>query len=107
MGMASTISTSSLVSIFSRFSIRISRVPFHALSLAQSQTNSSTSVNVETHDSNHNQLLKSMRDKCKGGSFRNVDDALDLFDKMLHLSPLPSIVDFTQLLGAIARMKHY
>ena len=105
--MASTISTSSLVSIFNHFSIRITRVPFHALSLAQSQTNSSASVNVETHDSNHNQLLKSMRDKCKGGSFRNVDDALDLFDKMLQLSPLPSIVDFTQLLGAIVRMKHY
>ena len=50
MGMASTISSSSLVSIFKHISIRISRV--HALSLAQSQTNSSASVNVETHDSN-------------------------------------------------------
>ena len=107
MGMASTVSSSSVVSIFNHFSIRISRVPFHALSLAQSQTNSSASVNVETHDSNHSQLLKFMRDKCKGGSFRNVDDAVDLFDKMLHLSSLPSVVDFTLLLGAIARMKHY
>uniref|UniRef100_A0A7N2L574 Pentatricopeptide repeat-containing protein n=1 Tax=Quercus lobata TaxID=97700 RepID=A0A7N2L574_QUELO len=30
-----------------------------------------------------------------------------LFDTMLHMHPLRSIVDFTQLLGAIARMKHY
>ena len=26
---------------------------------------------------------------------------------MLHMHPLPFIVDFTQLLGGIARMKHY
>ena len=28
-------------------------------------------------------------------------------DTLLHLRPFPSIVDFNQLLGAIARMKHY
>ena len=54
-----------------------------------------------------NGLLEYVRNECKSGSFRNLDQALDLFDKMLHLSPLPSIVDFTQLLGAIVRVKHY
>ena len=39
--------------------------------------------------------------------FKNLDHALGLFDTMLHMHHLPSIVDFTQLLGVIARMKHY
>ena len=30
-----------------------------------------------------------------------------LFDKVLHLRPFPSTVDFNELLDAIARMKHY
>ncbi|XP_059460257.1 putative pentatricopeptide repeat-containing protein At1g12700, mitochondrial [Corylus avellana] len=48
-----------------------------------------------------------LRDRCRSRSFRNLDDALALFDRMLHMHPLPSIVDFNQLLGAIARMKHH
>ncbi|XP_065626939.1 putative pentatricopeptide repeat-containing protein At1g12700, mitochondrial [Quercus suber] len=56
---------------------------------------------------NQNQFLQSVRDKCKSGSLRNVDHALDLFDTMLHMHPLPFIGDFTLLLGAVARMKHY
>ena len=44
---------------------------------------------------------------AKYGSLRNVDHALDLFDTMLHMHPLPFIGDFTLLLGAVARMKHY
>ena len=27
--------------------------------------------------------------------------------KMVHMHPFPSLVDFNQFLGAIARMKHY
>ena len=48
-----------------------------------------------------------MRDHCKCGTFKNLDHVLDLFDKMLHMHPLPSIVDFTRMFGSIARMKHY
>ena len=59
------------------------------------------------HNQNQNQFLKSVRDQCKSRSFRNVDHALDLFDKMLHTRPLPSIYDFNHVLGGIARMKHY
>ena len=59
------------------------------------------------HNHNQNQFLKSVRDQCKSRSFRNVDHALDLFDKMLHMRPLPSIVNFYHMLGVIARMKHY
>ncbi|XP_062163722.1 putative pentatricopeptide repeat-containing protein At1g12700, mitochondrial [Alnus glutinosa] len=54
-----------------------------------------------------NHFLKSARDWCRSRSLRNLDDALGLFDRMLHIHPLPSIVDFTQLLTAIARMKHH
>ena len=56
---------------------------------------------------NQNQFLLSVRDECKSGSLRNVDHALDLFDTMLHMHPLPSVVDFNHLLAAIPRMKHY
>ena len=56
---------------------------------------------------NQNQFLQSVRDECNSGNLRNVDHALDLFDTMLHLHPLPSIVDFNHLLAAIPRMKHY
>ena len=63
--------------------------------------------NVKTPYQNRNQLLKSVRDHCKSGTFKNLDHALGLFDIMLHMHPLPFIGDFTQLLGAIARMKHY
>ena len=59
------------------------------------------------HNQNQNQFLKSVRDQCKSRSFRNVDHALDLFNTMLHMRPLPSIDNFTHILGVIARMKHY
>ena len=84
-------STHSLVFIFR------ARFPFHTCFY------STTKQNVQTP----NQFLKSMRDHCKSRSFRNLDHVLPLFDTMLHMRPLPSIVDFTQLLGAIVRMKHY
>ncbi|GLT71945.1 hypothetical protein SLA2020_439270 [Shorea laevis] len=54
-----------------------------------------------------NQFLKYVRDRCRSRSLRNLDDALGLFDRMLHMHPLPSIVDFNQLLSAIARLKHH
>ena len=56
---------------------------------------------------NQNQFLQSVRDQCKYGSLRNVDHAIDLFDTMLHMHPLPFIGDFTLFLGAVARIKHY
>ena len=56
---------------------------------------------------NQNQFLQSIRDECKSRSLRNVDHALDLFDTMLHMHPLPFIVDFNKLFAAIPRMKHY
>ena len=52
-------------------------------------------------------MLKSVRDYCKSETFKNLDHALSLFDKMLHTHPLPSVVDFNHMFGSIARMKHY
>ena len=52
-------------------------------------------------------MLKSVRDYCKSETFQNLDHALSLFDKMLHMHPLPSVVDFNHMFGSIARMKHY
>ena len=51
--------------------------------------------------------VEAIEDQCKSRSFRNVDHALELFDKMLHTHPLPSIADFNHMLGGIVRMKHY
>ena len=85
--------------------------PFHASSSSSSYyyyySTLTTSSKNPNQNQNQNQLLKSMKDQCKCGSFRNVDDALDMFDKMLHMCPLPYIVDFNRILGAITRMKHY
>jgi pentatricopeptide repeat protein len=48
-----------------------------------------------------------VRYQSKSGSYRNLNDALDVFDRMLHMHPLPSTVGFSQFLGAVARMKHH
>ncbi|KAM5586540.1 hypothetical protein ABKV19_005455 [Rosa sericea] len=37
----------------------------------------------------------------------NVEDALKVFDEMLQRRPLPSVVCFNQLLGQLAKLKHY
>ncbi|KAL7609809.1 hypothetical protein Lser_V15G13669 [Lactuca serriola] len=36
-----------------------------------------------------------------------LDDALKLFDEMTQRQPLPSVVQFNQLLQAVTKMKHY
>jgi pentatricopeptide repeat protein len=106
MGSAAAKSRKSLGLIF-----RV-RLPFHSAALTPTScyystltySSSTSKVNVvETP----NQFFPSVRDQCKARAFRNLDHALHLFDTMLHMRPLPSIVDFNQLLGVIARMKHY
>uniref|UniRef100_A0A2N9FGH7 Pentacotripeptide-repeat region of PRORP domain-containing protein n=1 Tax=Fagus sylvatica TaxID=28930 RepID=A0A2N9FGH7_FAGSY len=99
MGMAAAKSTNFLASIF-----RV-RLPFHAFTY--STINTGSRDYVQNPNQNRNQFLQSVRDVCKARAFRNLDHALHLFDTMLHMRPLPSIMDFNQLLGAIARMKHY
>ena len=99
-------STSSLLFICNRLIIRVVSLPFPFRAFT-SHYCSTIRENVKIPNQNRNQLLKSVRDHCKSGTFKNLDHALGLFDSMLHMHPLPSIVDFTQLLGAIARMKHY
>ena len=92
-------SSNSLAFIFSV------RLPFHAFTYSTS--NSGSRDYVQNPNQNRNQFLQSVRDQCKARAFRNLDRALHVFDTMFHMRPLPSIVDFTQFLGAIARMKHY
>ena len=96
-------STSSLLFICNRLIIRVS-LPFRAFT---SHYCSTIRENAKTPYQNRNQLLKSVRDHCKSGTFKNLDHALGLFDIMLHMHPLPFIGDFTLLLGAVARMKLY
>ena len=96
-------STSSLLFICNRLIIRVS-LPFRAFT---SHYCSTIRENTKTPYQKRNQLLNSVRDHCKSRTFKNLDHALGLFDIMLHMHPLPFIGDFTQLLGAIARMKHY
>ena len=65
-------------------------IPFHVLysTITPSTTSSSNGREyLEIPYQNRNQLLKSMRDHCKSRTFRNLDHALVLFDKMLHFKP--------------------
>ncbi|KAK9942554.1 hypothetical protein M0R45_008212 [Rubus argutus] len=53
------------------------------------------------------QLRKLVRDPTSKPKVTNVDDALKVFDEMLHRRPVPSVVRFNQLLGQLAKLKHY
>jgi hypothetical protein len=110
MGTTSKSTTNSLAFFFNHYSHF--RLSFHAhhfyyycrsFSYTSAKTTSSGRDNAESP----NQFLKSVRDRCRSRSFRNLDDALGVFDRMLRMHPLPSIVDFNQLLTAITRMKHH
>jgi pentatricopeptide repeat protein len=116
MGTAAK-STNSLAFFFNRllndphcFHLRVSLnaqnfyyYPCRSFCSTSANTTNSGRDNVESTI----QFLQSVRDRCRSRRLRNLDDALGLFDRMLHIHPLPSIVDFTQLLTAIARMKHH
>ena len=99
-------STSSLLFICNRLIIRVS-LPFRAFT---SHFCSTIRENAKTLNQKRNQFLNSMRDHCKSRTFKNLDHALGLFDTTLHMHPLPSIINFNRMLGAVARMElhcHY
>ncbi|KAF5201684.1 Pentatricopeptide repeat-containing protein, partial [Thalictrum thalictroides] len=47
-----------------------------------------------------------VRDRCKSGNL-GFNEALDLFDRLFQIRPLPSIYPFNQLLGVLVKIKHY
>ncbi|KMT14278.1 hypothetical protein BVRB_4g076330 isoform B [Beta vulgaris subsp. vulgaris] len=49
-------------------------------------------------------LLRSMKQQCKLG-FIKIEHVVSLFHDMKSLSPLPSIIDFSQLFTAMCKMK--
>ncbi|KAL8155959.1 hypothetical protein AgCh_001131 [Apium graveolens] len=55
---------------------------------------------------NNDQLQLLLLEKSKTG-FYKLDDALVVFDQMLHLKPLPNVIDFAQLLAALVKTKQY
>ena len=64
---------------------------YSTLTAAAAATTSIASAKKNpNHNHNQNQFLKSVKDQCNSRSFRNVDHALDLFDKMLHMQFLNS-----------------
>ena len=89
--------------ICNRLIIRVN-LPFRAFTSCYCST---TRENAKTPYQIQNQLLKSMRDHSKSRTFKNLDHALGLFDTMLHMHPLPSILNFNHMFSSIARMKHY
>jgi pentatricopeptide repeat protein len=110
MGTTSKSTTNSLAFFFNHYSHF--RLSFHAHHLyyycrSFSSTSVKTTSSGRDNAESPNRFLKSVSDRCGSRSFRNLDDALGVFDRMRHMHPLPSIVDFNQLLGAIARMKHH
>jgi hypothetical protein len=111
MGTTSKSTTNSLAFFFNHYShLRLSS---NAQNLYYYYCHSFSSTSAKTTNSGKdivkspNQFLKSVRNRCRSRSFKNLDDALGVFHRMLHMHPLPSIVDFNQLLGAIARLKHH
>ena len=54
--------------------------------------------------STRTQLEQPKRDLPK---ITNVEDAFNLFDRMLQMRPLPSVVRFNKILGQVAKLKHY
>ncbi|KDP31718.1 hypothetical protein JCGZ_14931 [Jatropha curcas] len=48
-----------------------------------------------------------LRGKSKSDSFHNIDDCLASFNLMLHSDPPSPIKEFSKLLSALVRMKHY
>ncbi|KAL1350057.1 hypothetical protein AAHE18_07G199300 [Arachis hypogaea] len=71
-----------------------------------------SATNLDDHDdcernNKRNDFRNSLIDKCKLGKLSNVGEAFDLFHSMAMMKPLPSVFDFTLLLGVIVRMKHY
>jgi hypothetical protein len=55
---------------------------------------------IDSH-SNKTHFLNSIR------KLNNIDEALNFFHIMSRMNPLPSVLDFTLLLGLIVKMKHY
>ena len=51
----------------------------------------------------HSEPLPS-QSTCK---FNSIDDAVALFHHMVGIHPLPSIVEFTKILGTIGKMRYY
>jgi hypothetical protein len=72
------------------------RLSFRAQKFYYCRCFSATSAKTTNCDRDNvespNQFLKSVRDRCRSRSFKNLDDALGLFDRMLHMHPLPSLV---------------
>ncbi|PQM36207.1 pentatricopeptide repeat-containing protein [Prunus yedoensis var. nudiflora] len=54
--------------------------------------------------STRTQLEQAVRNSPK---IATVEDAFNVFDRMLQKRPLPSLVRFTQLLTQVAKLKHY
>ncbi|WVY95501.1 hypothetical protein V8G54_034589, partial [Vigna mungo] len=48
-----------------------------------------------------------LQQKPPAGQVKNFDEALDLFQRMARMKHVPSLKDFTLLLGVIVRLRHY
>jgi pentatricopeptide repeat protein len=99
------------ITYFSRFRLlhymgttKISSLSFPLHSLCTKSTNINNEI--QSH-SNKTHFLNSMRNQCKSGKLNNIHKALNFFHIMARMNPLPSVEDFTLLLGLIVKMKHY
>ncbi|CAL2264279.1 unnamed protein product [Prunus armeniaca] len=54
--------------------------------------------------STRTQLEQPVRNSPK---ITTVEDAFNVFDRMLQMRPPPSVVRFNQILGQVAKLKHY
>ena len=66
----------------------------------------STKPNPNFSNTSHSRLQQLVYEKSKVG-FDKLDDALQVFDKMLLMKPLLPVINFAQLLAALVKMKEY
>ncbi|XVF37778.1 hypothetical protein REPUB_Repub20aG0039700 [Reevesia pubescens] len=88
---------------------RIKTLSYYFLSSFSSSfttTNIATHLKSLTHKKN-SVTVKGKGKKHDGFCFDSVDDALSLFNRMIVKYPKPSIVEFSKLVAALVRMKHY
>ncbi|XP_059629784.1 pentatricopeptide repeat-containing protein At1g63150-like [Cornus florida] len=63
-------------------------------------------VSFHSHSSTSDRKSLTQKPRIGFYNINNLQDALNLFNRMLQTRPLPSVMEYNQLLGFITRMKH-
>ncbi|KAK4478131.1 hypothetical protein RD792_017410 [Penstemon davidsonii] len=65
------------------------------------------SVNLHTYVRRKDTTLFPHKPKLDYSLIKEAGDAIYMFHEMVHMSPQPSVVEFTKLLNVVVKMKQY